>query len=159
MQFLILLARVPKHDTISYRGKQYNMLLPRHETEEKPMTAIKMSLRTFATLTLLLGLVMWIFNLALPALIYIHIIFAVIVLALAIAVLFFPVPASNIRIFQSIVVLLTICTMIAGYLQFRGLFTGLAATLTHLILALATVGLIETTLARQNRIARAARSA
>ncbi len=123
------------------------------------MTAIKMSLRTFATLTLLLGLVMWIFNLALPALIYIHIIFAVIVLALAIAVLFFPVPASNIRIFQGIVVLLTICTMIAGYLQFRGLFTGLAATLTHLILALATVGLIETTLARQNRIARAARSA
>jgi hypothetical protein len=124
------------------------------------MTAVKMSLRTFATLTLLLGLVMWIFNLALAVLIYIHIAFAVIVLILAIVSLFLPVPASgNIRLFQGIVVLLTICTMIAGFLQFRGLFTGLPATLIHLVLALAVVGLIETTLARQNRIARAAQSA
>ncbi len=124
------------------------------------MTAIKMSLRTFATLALLLGLVMWIFNLALPALIYIHIACAIIVLVLAVVVLFLPAPATgNIRLFQGIVVLLAICTMLAGYLQYRGIFFGLAATLTHLILAFALVGLIETTLARQNRIARAARSA
>jgi hypothetical protein len=124
------------------------------------MTAIKMSLRTFATLTLLIGLIMWIFNLALPTLIYIHIACAIIVLVLAVVVLFLPAPATgNIRLLQGIVVLLTICTMLAGYLQFRGIFYGIAATLTHLILALAVVGLIETTLARQNRIARAARSA
>jgi len=131
-----------------------------YRIEEKLVTAIKMSLRTFATLALLLGLVMWIFNLALPVLIYIHIACAVIVLILAIVSLFLPVPATgNIRMFQGIVLLLAICTMIAGFLQFRGLFTGLPATLTHLILAIALVGLIETTLARQNRIARAAQSA
>ena len=124
------------------------------------MTAIKMSLRTFATLTLLLGLVMWIFNLALPVLIYIHIACAIIVLVLAVVSLFLPVPATgHIRLFQGIVVLLAICTMLVGYLQYNQLFSGLAATLSHLILALALVGLIETTLARQNRIARAARSA
>jgi hypothetical protein len=123
------------------------------------MTAIKMSLRTFATLTLLLGLVMWIFNLALPVLIYIHISCAIIVLVLAVVSLFLPFPATgNIRLFLGIVVLLAICTMFVGYLQYSGLFSGLAATMSHLILALALVGLIETTLARQNRIARAARS-
>jgi len=102
---------------------------------------------------------MWIFNLVLPALIYIHIACAIIVLVLAVVVLFLPAPATgNIRLLQGIVVLLTVCTMLAGYLQFRGIFYGIAATLTHLILALAVVSLIETTLARQNRIARAARS-
>ena len=124
------------------------------------MTAIKMSLRTFATLTLLIGLIMWIFNLALPTLIYIHIACAIIVLVLAIVVLFLPAPSTgNIRLFKGIVVLLTICTMVVGLLQCLQIFVGIAATLTHLILALAVVGLIETTLARQNRIARAARSA
>jgi hypothetical protein len=124
------------------------------------MTAIKMSLRTFATLTLLIGLIMWIFKLALFPLIYIHIACAIILLVLAVVVLFLPAPATgNIRLLQGIVVLLTICTMVVGLLQFLQLFVGLAATLTHLILALAVVGLIETTFARQNRIARAARSA
>jgi hypothetical protein len=124
------------------------------------MTAIKMSLRTFATLTLLIGLIMWIFNLALPTLLYIHIACAIIVLVLAVVVLFLPAPATgNIRLFQGIVVLLTVCTMVVGLLQYRQIFVGLAATLTHLILALAVVSLIEMTIARQNRIARAARTA
>lgn len=124
--------------------------------------AIKMSLRTFATLALILGLVMWLFTGPLLALLYVHIVCAVIVLVLSIVTLFLPAPATgNIRLFQGIVVLLAVCTMLVGYLQssFSGAFTGLAATLTHLILAVALVGLIETTLARQKRIARAAQNA
>ncbi len=120
--------------------------------------AIRMSLRASATLTLLLGLVMWLFNLAITPLIYTHIALAVLVLILSITVLFLPAP-GNVRLFQGVVVLLAICTMLVGLLQFLSIFDGLPATITHLILALAVVGLIETTLARQNRIARAARSA
>ena len=129
--------------------------------------AVRMSLRTCATLALLLGLVMWALTSTIglaasvfTTLVFIHIALALGVLILSIVVLFLPAPATgNIRLFQAIVVLLTICTMAVGLLQFLQIFVGIAATLTHLILALAVVGLIETTLARQNRIARAARSA
>ena len=118
-----------------------------------------MSLRLFATLALLLGLVMWLFTGEIPALIVIHITCAVLVLVLSIVTLFLPATAvgdnSQVRTLQSVTVLLAICTMLVGFLQWRANFTGLAATLTHLILALALVGLIETTLARQSRIARA----
>ncbi len=124
-------------------------------------TAIKMSLRLAATLALLLGLIMWLFTGPLPPLIYTHIAFAILVLLLAIAVLFLPATVSGnnttIRTLQGIAVLLAICTMLVGYLQYQGTFSGLAATLTHLILALALVSLIETTLARQSRLARQAR--
>ncbi len=129
--------------------------------------AVRMSLRTCATLALLLGLVMWALTSTIglaasvfTTLVFIHIALALGVLILSIVVLFLPAPATgNIRLFQAIVVLLTICTMAVGLLQFLQIFVGIAATLTHLILALAVVGLIETTLARQNRIARAARTA
>jgi hypothetical protein len=118
-----------------------------------------MSLRLFATLALLLGLVMWIFTGAIPALIIIHITCAVLVLVLSIVTLFLPATAvgdnSQIRTLQGVTVLLAICTMVVGYLQWRTNFTGLPATLIHLILAIALVSLIETTLARQSRIARA----
>jgi len=121
-----------------------------------------MSLRLFATLTLLIGLVMWLFTGVIPALITIHIICAVLVLILSIVTLFLPATAvgdnSQVRMLQGITVLLAICTMVVGYLQWRTNFTGLPATLTHLILALAVVGLIETTLARQSRIARTSRA-
>lgn len=129
--------------------------------------AIRMSLRACATLALLLGLVMLALTSTIglassiyTTLVYIHIVLAFGVLILSIVALFLPAPATgNIRLFQGIVVLLAICTMLVGFLQYREIFVGLAATLTHLILAFALVGLIETTLARQNRIARAARSA
>ncbi|HET8852130.1 MAG TPA: hypothetical protein VFN02_06360 [Ktedonobacteraceae bacterium] len=129
--------------------------------------AVRMSLRTCATLALLLGLMMWALTSTIglaasvfTTLVFIHIALALGVLILSIVVLFLPAPATgNIRLFQAIVVLLTICTMLVGLLQYLKIFDGIAATLTHLILALAVVGLIETTLARQNRIARAARSA
>ncbi len=115
-----------------------------------------MSLRLFATLTLLIGLFMWVFQVDAPALIAIHIACAVLVLLLSIAVLFLPAPSGgNIRAFQGLTVLLAICTMLVGYLQFQGLFDGLAAPLLHLILALALVSLIETTLARQKRLGQA----
>ena len=121
-----------------------------------------MSLRLFATLTLLIGLVMWLFTGVISALIAIHIVCAVLVLILSIVVLFLPATAvgdnSQVRTLQGITVLLAICTMVVGYLQWRTNFTGLPATLLHLILALALVGLIETTLARQSRIARASRA-
>ncbi len=129
--------------------------------------AVRMSLRTCATLALLLGLVMWALTSTIglaasvfTTLVFIHIALALGVLILSIVVLFLPAPATgNIRLFQAIVVLLTICTMLVGLLQYLKIFDGIAATLTHLVLALAVVGLIETTLTRQNRIARAARSA
>ncbi len=121
-----------------------------------------MSLRLFATLALLIGLVMWLFTGAIPALITIHIICAIFVLILSIATLFLPATAvgnnSQIRTLQSVTVLLAICTMVVGYLQWRTNFTGLPATLIHLILAVAVVGLIETTLARQSRIARVSKA-
>lgn len=112
-----------------------------------------MSLRLFATLALLIGLFMWVFQVEVTALIAIHIICAVLVLLLSITVLFLPVPAGgNIRALQGLTVLLAVCTMLVGYLQVQGLFDGLAAPLLHLILALALVSLIETTLARQKRL-------
>lgn len=115
-----------------------------------------MSLRLFATLTLLIGLFMWIFQVEVTALIAIHIICAVLVLLLSITVLFLPAPSGgNIRAFQGLTVLLAICTMLVGYLQVQGLFDGLAAPLLHLILALALISLIETTLARQKRLGQA----
>ena len=121
-----------------------------------------MSLRLFATLALLIGLIMWLFTGVIPALIILHIICAVLVLLLSIATLFLPATAvgdnSQIRTLQGITVLLAICTMIVGFLQWRTNFTGWPATLLHLILALAVVGLIETTLARQNSIAKASRA-
>ena len=129
--------------------------------------ALRMSLRACATLALLLGLVMLALTstigLAISVftiLVYIHIVLAFGVLILSIVALFLPAPATgNIRLFQGIVVLLAICTMLVGFLQYRDIFVGLPATLTHLILALAVVSLIEMTIARQNRMARAARSA
>ena len=121
-----------------------------------------MSLRLFATLALLLGLIMWIFTGAIGPLIALHIVCAVLVLLLSIVTLFLPATAvgdnSQIRTLQGITVLLAICTMVVGFLQWRTNFTGLPATILHLILALAVVGLIETTLARQSRIARASRA-
>ena len=115
-----------------------------------------MSLRLFATLALLIGLFMWIFQVDATALIAIHITCAVLVLLLSITVLFLPAPSGgNIRAFQGLTVLLAICTMLVGYLQVQGLFDGLAAPLLHLILALALVSLIETTLARQKRLVQA----
>ena len=115
-----------------------------------------MSLRLFATLALLIGLFMLVFQVDPTALIAIHITCAVLVLLLSIAVLFLPAPSGgNIRAFQGLTVLLAICTMLVGYLQVQGLFDGLAAPLLHLILALALVSLIETTLARQKRLGQA----
>ncbi|HJT59125.1 MAG TPA: hypothetical protein VJ761_21645 [Ktedonobacteraceae bacterium] len=112
-----------------------------------------MSLRLFATLALLIGLFMWIFQVEVTPLIAIHIICAVLVLLLSITVLFLPAPAGgNIRALQGLTVLLAICTMLVGYLQLQGVFDGLAAPLLHLILALAVVSVIETTLARQKRL-------
>ena len=115
-----------------------------------------MSLRLFATLTLLIGLFMWIFQVEVTALIAIHIICAILVLLLSISMLFLPAPSGgNIRTFQSLTVLLAICTMLVGYLQVQGVIDGLVAPLLHLILALALVSLIETTLARQKRLVQA----
>ena len=118
-----------------------------------------MSLRLFATLALLIGLFMWIFNVneqtggLMTTLIAIHITSAVLVLLLSITVLFLPAPAGgNIRALQGLTVVLAIGTMLVGYLQLQGVFDGLAAPLLHLILALAVVSVIETTLARQKRL-------
>lgn len=118
-----------------------------------------MSLRLFATLALLIGLFMWIFNVneqtggLMTTLIAIHIISAVLVLLLSITVLFLPAPAGgNIRALQGLTVLLAIGTMLVGYLQLIGVIDGLVAPLLHLILALAVVSMIETTLARQKRL-------
>ncbi|HEX6477248.1 MAG TPA: hypothetical protein VF043_00280 [Ktedonobacteraceae bacterium] len=127
-------------------------------------TGVKMSLRLFATLALLIGLFMWVFNVDAQTgglrttLIAIHIICAVLVLLLSITVLFLPAPSGgNIRAFQGLTVLLAICTMLVGYLQLIGVLDGLVAPLLHLILALAVVSVIETTLARQKRLAQASR--
>lgn len=118
-----------------------------------------MSLRLFATLALLIGLFMWLFNEEVTPLLIAHITCAILVLLLSITALFLPTPTvGNIRIFQGGIVLLAVCTMLVGYLQYQGAFDGLAATLMHLVLALALVGLIETTLARQNRFARASKA-
>src|SRR5947209_12128439 len=109
-----------------------------------------MSLRLFATLALLIGLFMWVFQVDATALIAIHIICAVLVLLLSITVLFLPAPSGgNIRAFQGLTFLLAICTMLVGYLQLIGVLDGLVAPLLHLILALAVVSVIETTLGQQ----------
>jgi|SRR5579875_19418 hypothetical protein len=123
-----------------------------------------MSLRLFATLALLIGLFMWIFNIneqtasLMTTLVAIHITCAVLVLLLSITVLFLPVPAGgNIRTLQRLTVLLALCTMLVGYLQLIGVIDGLVAPLLHLILALAVVSMIETTLARQKRLTQASK--
>lgn len=123
-----------------------------------------MSLRLFATLALLIGLFMWVFNVDAQTgslrttLIAIHIICAVFVLLLSITVLFLPAPSGgNIRSLQGLTVLLAVCTMLVGYLQVIGAIDGLVAPLLHLILALAVVSVIETTLARQKRLVQAAK--
>ncbi|HLH63383.1 MAG TPA: hypothetical protein VKV20_17000 [Ktedonobacteraceae bacterium] len=127
-------------------------------------TGVKMSLRLFATLALLIGLFMWIFNIneqtasLMTTLVAIHITCAVLVLLLSITVLFLPVPAGgNIRTLQRLTVLLALCTMLVGYLQLIGVIDGLVAPLLHLILALAVVSMIETTLARQKRLTQASK--
>ena len=127
-------------------------------------TGVKMSLRLFAMLALLIGLFMWVFNVDAQTgslsttLIAIHIICAVLVLLLSITVLFLPAPAGgNVRAFQGLTVLLAVCTMLVGYLQVIGAIDGLVAPLLHLILALALVSLIEMTLARQKRLVQAAK--
>ena len=119
-------------------------------------TGVKMSLRLSATLALLTGLFMWIFQVEVTALIAIHIICAVLVLLLSITVLFLPAPpGGNIRALQGLTVVLAICTMLVGYLQLIGVLDGLVAPLLHLILALTVVSVIETTLARQKRLVQA----
>lgn len=123
------------------------------------MIAVRMSLRVFATLTLLLGLVMWIFSLDNTALVPIHIACAVLVLILSVAVLFLPATVngnnSTIRMFQGFTVLSVVITMLIGFLQFSNDL--IITRIVHLILALIIVSLVEMTLARQNRIARGAR--
>jgi hypothetical protein len=122
----------------------------------KLATGVKMSLRLSATLALLTGLFMWIFQVEVTALIAIHIICAVLVLLLSITVLFLPAPpGGNIRSLQGLTVVLAICTMLVGYLQLIGVLDGLVAPLLHLILALTVVSVIETTLARQKRLVQA----
>ena len=123
-----------------------------------------MSLRLFATLALLIGLFMWVFNVDAQTgglrttLIAIHIICAVFVLLLSIAALFLPAPSGgNVRSLQGLTVVLAVCTMLVGYLQVVGAIDGLVAPLLHLILALAVVSVIETTLARQKRLVQAAK--
>ena len=124
------------------------------------MIAVRMSLRLFAILALLLGLVMWIFGLEFP-LVYVHIVCAVLVLVLSVVVLFLPATVngnnSTVRMFQGLTVLFAVLTIIVGYLQYSNGIS-VASTIIHLILALLLVGLIEMTIGRQNRIARAARA-
>ena len=123
------------------------------------MIVVKMSLRLFATLTLLLGLLMWIFSLDNTVLVPIHILCAVLVLFLSVVVLFLPATVngnnSTVRVFQGLTVLSVAITMVIGSLQFSNDL--IVTRIVHLILALITVSLVEMTLARQNRIARAAR--
>ncbi len=124
------------------------------------MIAVRMSLRLFATLALLLGLVMWIFSLDKSPLVPIHIACAVLVLILSVVVLFLPATVngnnSTIRIFQGLTLLFVVITMVVGFLQFSNDL--IITRIVHLILALIIVSLIEMTLGRQNRIARAARA-
>ena len=125
------------------------------------MTAVRMSLRSFAILTLLLGLVMWIFSLDQTPLVYVHIACAVLVLLLSVVVLFLPATIngnnSAIRLFQGITLALVVVTMLVGFLQFSNDL--ILTRIIHLLLALIIVSLIEMTMARQNRIARASRAA
>ncbi len=125
------------------------------------MTAVRMSLRSFAILTLLLGLVMWIFSLDQTPLVYVHIACAVLVLLLSVVVLFLPATIngnnSAIRLFQGITLALVVVTMLVGFLQFSNDL--ILTRIVHLLLALIIVSLIEMTMARQNRIARASRAA
>lgn len=120
-----------------------------------------MSLRSFAILTLLLGLVMWIFSLDQTPLVYVHIACAVLVLLLSVVVLFLPATIngnnSAIRLFQGITLALVVVTMLVGFLQFSNDL--ILTRIVHLLLALIIVSLIEMTMARQNRIARASRAA
>ncbi len=124
------------------------------------MTAVRMSLRSFAILTLLLGLVMWIFSLDQTPLVYVHIACAVLVLLLSMVVLFLPATVngnnSTIRLFQGITLALVVVTMLVGFLQFSNDL--ILTRIVHLLLALIIVSLIEMTMARQNRIARASRA-
>ena len=124
------------------------------------MTAVRMSLRSFAILTLLLGLVMWIFSLDQTPLVYVHIACAVLVLLLSMVVLFLPATVngnnSTIRLFQGITLALVVVTMLVGFLQFSNDL--ILTSIVHLLLALIIVSLIEMTMARQNRIARASRA-
>ncbi len=119
-----------------------------------------MSLRSFAILTLLLGLVMWIFSLDQTPLVYVHIACAVLVLLLSMVVLFLPATVngnnSTIRLFQGITLALVVVTMLVGFLQFSNDL--ILTRIVHLLLALIIVSLIEMTMARQNRIARAIRA-
>jgi hypothetical protein len=119
-----------------------------------------MSLRSFAILTLLLGLVMWIFSLDQTPLVYVHIACAVLVLLLSMVVLFLPATVngnnSTIRLFQGITLALVVVTMLVGFLQFSNDL--ILTRIVHLLLALIIVSLIEMTMARQNRIARASRA-
>jgi hypothetical protein len=125
------------------------------------MTAVRMSLRAFAMLTLLLGLVMWIFSLDQTPLVYVHIACAVLVLLLSVVMLFLPATVngnnSTIRLFQGITLALVVVTMLVGFLQFSNDL--ILTRIVHLLLALIIVSLIEMTMARQNRIARASRAA
>ena len=125
------------------------------------MTAVRMSLRSFAILTLLLGLVMWIFSLDQTPLVYVHIACAVLVLLLSVVMLFLPATVngnnSTIRLFQGITLALVVVTMLVGFLQFSNDL--ILTRIVHLLLALIIVSLIEMTMARQNRIARASRAA
>ncbi len=125
------------------------------------MTAVRMSLRSLAILTLLLGLVMWIFSLDQTPLVYVHIACAVLVLLLSVVVLFLPATVngnnSTIRLFQGITLALVVVTMLVGFLQFSNDL--ILTRIIHLLLALIIVSLIEMTMARQNRIARASRAA
>ncbi len=120
-----------------------------------------MSLRSLAILTLLLGLVMWIFSLDQTPLVYVHIACAVLVLLLSVVVLFLPATVngnnSTIRLFQGITLALVVVTMLVGFLQFSNDL--ILTRIIHLLLALIIVSLIEMTMARQNRIARASRAA
>jgi hypothetical protein len=120
-----------------------------------------MSLRSFAILTLLIGLVMWIFSLDQTPLVYVHIACAVLVLLLSAVVLFLPATVngnnSTIRLFQGITLALVVVTMLVGFLQFSNDL--ILTRIIHLLLALIIVSLIEMTMARQNRIARASRAA
>lgn len=125
------------------------------------MTAIRMSLRSLAIIVLLLGLVMWIFSLDDTPLVYVHIACAVLVLILSVVVLFLPATVngnnSTIRLFQGITLALIVITMFVGFLQFGNDL--ILTRIVHLLLALIIVSLIEMTMARQNRIARASRAA
>jgi len=121
------------------------------------VTAIKMTMRTCATLALLLGLTMWIFGLAIPPLVLSHIALAVILLVLSVTWLIMSRQSnSTLRTLQAVIIALVLVTMVAG--NYQGNIGYPTGNIIHLILALALIGTIETTIARQNRLARATMS-